>query len=45
VIGGAEVPTLPRAMRSVDIAPLCMHLLRLPMRYQVGQPRGALTHA
>jgi hypothetical protein len=45
VIGGAEAPTLPRAMRSVDIAPLCMHLLGLPMRYQVGHPRGALTHA
>jgi hypothetical protein len=45
VIGGAEATTLPRAMRSVDIAPLCMHLLGLPMRYQVGDPRGALTHA
>jgi hypothetical protein len=30
---------LPDAMRSVDIAPLCMSLLGLPMRYRMGDPR------
>lgn len=40
VIGGAQAPKLPRAMRSLDIAPLCMELLGLPMRYRVGDPRG-----
>ncbi len=41
MIGGAGAPRLPRAMRSVDIAPLCMHILGIPMRYQVGDPRTA----
>jgi hypothetical protein len=45
VIGGAGAPVLPSAMRCVDIAPLCMRLLGLTMRYQVGDPRGVLTHA
>jgi hypothetical protein len=39
VVGGANAPTLPRVLRSVDIAPLCMTLLGLPMRYRVGEPR------
>jgi hypothetical protein len=30
---------LPRALRSVDIAPLCMDALGVPMRYAVGDPR------
>lgn len=30
---------LPRHMRSVDIAPLCMQVLGLPIRYNVGDPR------
>jgi hypothetical protein len=33
---------LPRAMRCVDIAPLCMEALGLTMRYKVGDPRGYL---
>jgi hypothetical protein len=41
VVGGAGAPGLPRAMRSLDIAPLCMELLGLTMRYRVGDPRGA----
>jgi hypothetical protein len=40
VVGGASAPRLPRVMRSVDVAPLCMELLGLPMRYRVGDPRG-----
>jgi hypothetical protein len=40
VAGGPGAPLLPRAMRSVDIAPLCMGLLGLTMRYGVGDPRG-----
>ena len=39
VIGGEGAPPLPRAMRAVDIAPLCMQLLGIPMRYRVGDPR------
>jgi hypothetical protein len=41
IVGGAGAPELPRVMRSVDIAPLCMQLLGLPMRYRVGDPRSA----
>jgi hypothetical protein len=29
-------------MRAVDIAPLCMEALGLPMRYAVGDGRAAL---
>ena len=32
--------TLPNDFRSVDIAPLCMQLLGLPMRFRVREPRG-----
>ncbi|HUP41517.1 MAG TPA: alkaline phosphatase family protein [Vicinamibacterales bacterium] len=39
IIGGATAPELPRHMRSVDIAPLCMELLGLSMKYRVGQGR------
>jgi hypothetical protein len=39
IVGGAGVVALPRAMRSIDIAPLCMQLLGLPMRWRVGDPR------
>ena len=37
--GGASPGQLPRAMRSVDIAPMCMKILGIPMRYRVGDPR------
>ena len=40
IAGGPVRPRLPRHMRSVDIAPLCMQLLNLPMRYAPGMPRG-----
>jgi hypothetical protein len=36
---GPRVP-LPEHMRSIDIAPLCMRLLGLPMRYAIGDPRS-----
>jgi hypothetical protein len=39
IIAGGDA-RLPREMRSVDIAPLCMGVLGIPMRYQVGAPRG-----
>jgi hypothetical protein len=39
VAGGPNVPTAPATMRSVDIAPMCMELLELPMRYKVGDSR------
>jgi hypothetical protein len=38
--GGGIAPRLPRHFRAVDIAPLCMDLLGLPMRYRPGMPRG-----
>ena len=37
--GGASPGRLPPAMRSVDIAPMCMKILGIPMRYRVGDPR------
>jgi hypothetical protein len=40
VAGGGSPWRLPAAMRSVDIAPLCMHILGMSMRYRVGDPRG-----
>ena len=39
VAGGAAPRRLPLDMRSVDIAPLCMEILGIPMRYRVGAPR------
>jgi hypothetical protein len=38
--GAPRGVTLPDVMRSIDIAPLCMTLLGVPMRYGVGDPRG-----
>jgi hypothetical protein len=38
VAGGSA--RLPREMRSIDIAPLCMEILDVPMRYRIGDPRG-----
>jgi hypothetical protein len=37
--GGGVTARLPCHMRSIDIAPLCMELLGLPMRYRVGDGR------
>lgn len=37
--GGAARAKLPVHMRSVDIAPLCMEIMGIPMRYKVGDPR------
>jgi hypothetical protein len=37
--GGRAPVRLPQAMRSVDIAPLCMEILGLRMRYRFGDPR------
>ena len=37
--GGASPGELPLAMRSLDIAPMCMRILGIPMRYRVGDPR------
>ncbi len=39
VAGGGGRQALPREMRLVDIAPLCMRLVGVPMRYTVGDPR------
>ena len=39
VAGGAAPKRLPTNMRSLDIAPLCMEILGIPMRYRVGDPR------
>ena len=41
IVAGAGAPRrLPQHMRSLDIAPLCMELLGVPMRYTVGAPRN-----
>ena len=40
VAGGPVRPRLPRHLRSIDIAPICMELLGIPMRYRPGEPRG-----
>ncbi|MEO5894414.1 MAG: nucleotide pyrophosphatase/phosphodiesterase family protein [Vicinamibacterales bacterium] len=41
LVAGAGAPKrLPRHMRSLDIAPLCMEILGIPMRYRVGDPRN-----
>ncbi len=39
IVAGAAAALLPDEMRLVDIAPLCMELLGIPMRYGVGEPR------
>jgi len=39
VVGGVHAPALPHVMRSIDLAPLCMELLGLRMRYRVGDAR------
>ena len=40
IVAGAGAPrTLPRHLRSADLAPLCMQILGIPMRYKVGDPR------
>lgn len=41
IAGGPVRPRLPSHLRSVDIAPMCMNLLDLPMRYRPGAPRGS----
>jgi hypothetical protein len=40
IAGGAAPRRLPLKMRSLDIAPLCMEILGIPMRYKVGDRRG-----
>lgn len=40
ILAGVPDRRLPHALRSVDLAPLCMELLGLPMRYRPGMPRG-----
>jgi hypothetical protein len=40
IIAGAGAPrALPTHMRSADLAPLCMSVLGIPMRYKLGDPR------
>ena len=39
LIAGAHCRKLPRRVRSVDVAPLCMQALGLSMRYASGMPR------
>jgi hypothetical protein len=44
IVAGPERIELPKAFRTIDIAPLCLNLLGLPSRYRVGDPRRT-THA
>lgn len=39
IVAGGGVTRLPRHVRSIDIAPLIMSSLGIPMRYKVGDPR------
>jgi hypothetical protein len=41
LMGGAGARALPTMMRSIDLAPLCMEMLGVPMRYRVGDARPA----
>ena len=41
IAGGPVRPRLSRHFRCIDIAPLCMQLLNVPMRYAPGMPRGS----
>jgi predicted AlkP superfamily pyrophosphatase or phosphodiesterase len=43
IAGGGVSQALPRHMRLVDIAPLCMGLLGVPMRYGLGDARRPPT--
>jgi len=43
VIAAGLPRRLPAAMRSVDLAPLCLETLGIEMRYAVGDPRSART--
>jgi hypothetical protein len=38
--GGGTPRRLPRDLRAIDIAPLCMEILGIPMRYAGGAPRN-----
>jgi len=40
IMAGGGTPRLACHMRSIDIAPICMELLGLPMRYRRGDPRS-----
>jgi arylsulfatase A-like enzyme len=40
IIAGPTKVDLPRHMRSVDIAPLCLELLGVPAPFRVGDPRA-----
>jgi hypothetical protein len=39
IVAGPARITLPAAVRTVDIAPLCLSLLGLPSKHRVGEPR------
>jgi hypothetical protein len=39
LVAGPTRVSLPRHMRSLDLAPLCLQLLGLDMRYRIGDPR------
>jgi hypothetical protein len=41
IVAGPERIELPKAFRTIDIAPLCLNLLGVPSRYRIGDPRRA----
>jgi hypothetical protein len=43
IVAGPERVTLPRHVRTVDVAPLCLNLLGIPSRHRVGEPRQRMT--
>jgi hypothetical protein len=41
IVAGPERVVIPKHVRTVDIAPLCLSLLGLPSMHRVGEPRAA----
>lgn len=39
IVAGPERIALPKHVRTIDVAPLCLNLLGLPTRHRVGEPR------
>ena len=39
IVAGPERIALPKHIRTVDVAPLCLNLLGLPSKHRIGEPR------
>jgi hypothetical protein len=45
IVAGPERVTLPKHIRTVDVAPLCLNLLGVPSKHRVGEARRASASA